>query len=252
MTSVSILTTINKLNDFRSSYLESIARQTFNGTIEIIIVADTHNNVDLLEIYQFSLDLQKKLNIKVNFLRSPVVDRGASLNLGIASSKCNYVAIHDLDDFWLPTKIEHQVYVLEGQNVDIVATSYTILADCTALSLIAFPVHAHRSNIPYVSNLSIRDFMLANPLAHSSICFRRASGLRYREKIHSQYDYCFYVDALLSKHKIATIKRNLTLIAHHSTNSFMKKSAYLYKIRFASQLVSFWSRIIFRSITRTL
>lgn len=244
MTAVSILTTINKLSDFKFSYMRSISSQTFKGTFEIVIVADTFEEIHLLEIKRFSSQLKEELKVDVIFLKSHIVDRGASLNLAIASARSNVLAIHDLDDFWLPTKIENQLRALNGRNIAILATESINLRNCTYLSLLRYRIPLSNYKVQSIRELGPKSFLFTNPLAHSSILFRSDLGLSYREMIISQYDYHFYIDAILANHNISVVNQPLTLIAHHANNSFMNSSKLLYKLRFLRGLVSYWYRLM--------
>lgn len=106
-----IITTHNRL-DLLKRAIESVYVQTYKN-LELIVVDDA--STDGTEDYCRTLPLRyihipKRESKGGNYAR----------NLGIKSAKGEYVAFLDDDDYWLPTKIEKQVALIESKDCELV------------------------------------------------------------------------------------------------------------------------------------
>lgn len=106
-----IITTHNRLNLLKRA-INSVYAQTYQN-IELIVVDDA--SVDGTSDYCKQLPLQyiyipKEESKGGNYAR----------NQGVRASKGKYVAFLDDDDYWLPTKIEKQVALIESKDCELV------------------------------------------------------------------------------------------------------------------------------------
>ncbi len=88
-----------------SASLDSIAAQTFAGSVEVIVVDDG--------CPEGTGDAAARHTLGPTVIRQPNQGVAAARNTGIAASTGRYIAFLDADDQWLPEKLEVQVRRLE-------------------------------------------------------------------------------------------------------------------------------------------
>ena len=107
-----IITTHNRSGLLRRA-IESVLSQTYKD-IECIVVDDksTDDTKDVCAMYP---------SVKYIYI-PPEESKGGNYarNKGIKASKGEYVAFLDDDDYWLPTKIEKQVALIEEKDCELV------------------------------------------------------------------------------------------------------------------------------------
>ena len=106
-----IITTHNRCELLRRA-IDSVSSQTY-PLIELIVV-DDHSDDGTNEICK---------DPRINYIYIPKDEsRGGNYarNLGIKASKGKYCAFLDDDDYWLPTKIEKQVELIEKEKCELV------------------------------------------------------------------------------------------------------------------------------------
>ena len=241
MNNVSIITTINKINHFTESYVKSILMQRGAFELTIIIVSDTLDVNEGERITGFVQSLLINLHWKVLLFQNFKPDRGRALNIGIEKSVDKFIAIHDLDDYWHPDKLSIQLSMFDVfSSVDLLATESTVLRRAVPFDLLGHNFPDDNPSTARVDLLLHSNFYFQNPIAHSSIIFRKSSNARYRIGLGSQYDYSFYCDLLACGSCLAVVRSKMTLISHHSSNSFMKNSRLQYKFSFLSKTAVFF------------
>lgn len=107
-----IITTHNRLSLLPRA-IESVLTQTYLN-IECIVVSDASTD-GTVEYCSNRSDIR--------FIYIPKNEsRGGNhaRNLGVLAAKGEYVAFLDDDDYWLPTKIEKQVFLIEEKKCDLV------------------------------------------------------------------------------------------------------------------------------------
>ena len=106
-----IITTHNRLELLKRA-IESVFAQTYNN-IELIVVDDASTDGTSKYCTQQPLRyifIPKEESKGGNYAR----------NQGIRAAKGKYVAFLDDDDYWLPTKIEKQVALIESKDCELV------------------------------------------------------------------------------------------------------------------------------------
>lgn len=142
--------------------IESVLNQTFTN-FELIIVDDgsTDDTAQIVRRFQ---------DERLVYIYQPNSERSAARNNGIAHAKGHYIAFLDSDDLWLPTKLEKQIMLMEG-NPDlglvycdmILFDSYTA-RDVSRHSQLATP---HRGRVP------LRDILVQNFISSPTPLVRR-------------------------------------------------------------------------------
>ena len=110
---VSAVITTHNRKDLLKRAIDSVFTQTYQP-IELIVVDDASDDGTRDEF---------GANAKFQYIYVPQREsKGGNYarNLGIKASKGKYCAFLDDDDYWLPTKIEKQVQLIEQRNCDLV------------------------------------------------------------------------------------------------------------------------------------
>ena len=107
-----VITTHNRI-DLLPRAIDSVLKQTYSN-LECIVVSDNSSD-GTVEYCQGRVGI-RFINITLDESRGGNYAR----NVGIRSSNGEYVAFLDDDDYWLPTKIEKQVSLIDEKNCDLV------------------------------------------------------------------------------------------------------------------------------------
>lgn len=112
-----IIPTFNRKDTILKS-LQSILNQTHKN-IEVIIVDDGSTD----ETYRL---FEKQTDKRINFYRYEK-NQGAcyARNYGFSKSNGVYIAFHDSDDEWVPSKLEEQLHELKKNNYDFIFCGMT-------------------------------------------------------------------------------------------------------------------------------
>jgi len=109
---VSAIITTHNRSALLTRAIESVLSQTY-GSIECIVVDDASSD-----------DTKKKCkSYPVNYIFIPKDESHGgnyARNLGIKAAKGKYCAFLDDDDYWMPTKIEKQVSLIEEKGCELV------------------------------------------------------------------------------------------------------------------------------------
>lgn len=109
---VSAIITTHNRRELLNRAIKSVFAQTY-PEIELIVV-DDHSDDDTKEVCQ---------DPRINYIYIPKEESHGgnyARNLGIKASKGKYCAFLDDDDYWLPTKIEKQVALIEKMDCELV------------------------------------------------------------------------------------------------------------------------------------
>lgn len=154
---ISILMPIYNGIEFIDESVSSIMNQTI-GDWELIIGINGHP--PLSDVYMVAKQYELKNN-KIRVLDlTDIKGKSNALNVMVQYCTYNYIALLDVDDIWLPKKLEMQRYYL---NVyDVIGTKCVYFGDLENIV----------PQIPY-GDLSKFDFLSFNPLINSSAVIRK-------------------------------------------------------------------------------
>jgi len=117
-----IIPTYNRFNSLLAA-IKSVKNQSYKN-IEIIVINDASTQK---EYYEKSLGIDIKLiNLEQN-MRDKYNSKsahGLTRNEGIKIASGKYIAFLDDDDYWMPEKIQLQLYYLKKFNFDVCSTNY--------------------------------------------------------------------------------------------------------------------------------
>lgn len=99
--------------------IQSVENQTYKN-FEIILINDESNQKQYYE-YTFSKFVNK---VDINRIELPkwTGSRQSLINIGVAHSNGDYIALLDDDDIWLPNKLEVQINAMLEQNFKFSST----------------------------------------------------------------------------------------------------------------------------------
>ena len=194
---------------FIETAIRSILNQTFED-FELIIIDDAS--------YDNTIEIIKKFNDDRIMLIQKPENTGYtnSLNYGLKISKGEYIARMDADDISLPTRLEKQVNLLKNNPEIILCGSwYQIL---NTKDIIKLPETHEEIGIA---------FLEWNPMAHSSVMFRRnviiKNNLHYDTSMEPSEDYDLWVK-LYNYGKIHNIPEVLLQYRQHGEQVSVKKN----------------------------
>jgi len=224
---VSVIVAVYNGEGFVKECLASLVSQTFKD-FEVVVVNDgsTDKTIDMLVDERLDLnviDLSKNIGVS------------AARNVALKAAKGEYIAVLDIDDLWIPSKLEKQVAFLKNNpEYDIVGSFFELKSETGNASC------AKRSE----SNTDIRkQIALAVPFLHSSILVRsnameRARG--YDEFVSHGEDYRFFV-RILKSGKGANIPETLTIKRETRAGLTFKISVFSHLLMgFRNRVYAFW------------
>ena len=152
---ISILMPIYNGIEFIQDSVSSIKRQTYTNW-DLLIGINGHPVNS--EVYKIAKQYECE-NIKVIEMLE-IKGKSNALNEMLKYSKANYIALLDVDDIWLPNKLQSQIpFILKGFDVIGTMCKYFGDKDC-------YP------SIP-LGNISKFNFMVVNPIINSSAIIKK-------------------------------------------------------------------------------
>ena len=121
---VSVITSVYNSGRYISKAVESVLSQTYHNW-ELLITDDcsTDNSPDILAAYA-ARDSRIRL-FHLNENSGP----GVARNLSLANARGQYIAFLDIDDMWMPDKLERQLDLMKRTGCGMVYSSYLTCDD---------------------------------------------------------------------------------------------------------------------------
>ena len=140
---------------------------------------------------------------------------GMSRNIGIKSSKGNYISFIDSDDIWMKNKIERQLKFMKKNNLDFTHTSYLIVNDKNDIKSVR-----HARNF-----LSLRDLLKSCDIGLSTVMIKKSILIGNRfSKLKTKEDFVLWLELLKKNIKIFGIKSKLAM--WRKTNNSLSSSLF--------------------------
>jgi glycosyltransferase involved in cell wall biosynthesis len=163
--------------------IESVRRQTFSD-FEFLILDDGSQLAETRERLAEAALLDARIRLRWETHRGLT----ATLNLGLAEARGEFIARQDADDWSEPRRLERQIaFVEEHPEIALVGSAaWTHQHDGTPLWLVRMP-ETH-SGI-------LTAFWYGNPFVHGSVLFRTETAREaggYREQLRCSQDYDFF------------------------------------------------------------
>jgi teichuronic acid biosynthesis glycosyltransferase TuaG len=193
----SIILPYYKKRIFIEDCIKSILKQTFKK-FEILIIYDDEDKKDLSFIKQL-IRLDKRIKLIIN---KKNLGAGESRNIGIKSSKGEYICFLDADDFWKKNKLDKQISFMKKNNYFISHTSYEIVDENK--KIIGFRKARMFSN--YKELLPSCDIGLSTVIIKKKIF---QNGFKFAN-LKTKEDFVLWLEVLKNGFKIYSLDKNLT------------------------------------------
>lgn len=213
---ISIIIPLYNGHEYLKQCIDSILNQTYKY-FEVIIGINGHG-IDS-EIYKYAIQF-KKDNIHVIELLT--VGKPESLNEMIKYCKYDIICLLDVDDYWLPTKLEEQINIWKLNKYDVIGTFTQYYGDSNSVPKIEPKEIDNRiffiyntiinssmmikKNLCYWNNIDVEDYDLWLRLVYDGkkmynvpkiLCMHNISKNTYFNNINNQY-----VPNLIQSHKM--------------------------------------------------
>lgn len=180
-----VITTFNR-PAFLKEAITSVLEQDFDN-FELIVVDDCSPGTETKETIGLFNDKRIRYTKNEKNLGGTV-----SLNAGLNAATGKYIAILDDDDIWISNeKLSQQVKFLEENPEYVLVGANIVVVDYeTGKEII-------RSKSPYDDASIKKNFLLSNPIAHSSVLYRRDAALKiggYDKTLTRAKDYNFLLN----------------------------------------------------------
>jgi glycosyltransferase involved in cell wall biosynthesis len=194
---VSILIPIYNGIEYINESVSSVLEQTYDDW-EIIIGVNGHQENS--NVYKMARDYQE-LDEKIKVLDLfEIKGKSNALNEMIKYCKYEYVAILDVDDIWLPEKLEKQAVYMN--QYDVIGTQCVYFGDIENIN----------PKIP-LGDISSSDFTQVNPIINSSVIIKKNlcnwisdfDGVEDYDmwlRLRKQRKTFFNIEEVLVKHRI--------------------------------------------------
>jgi teichuronic acid biosynthesis glycosyltransferase TuaG len=234
MALISIFMALYNGVEFLEESLYSILKQSYTNW-ELIIGINGHPN-DSLVIIKIN-DIVKKVtneyddNVKqkIRIIYYNTQGKPATLNKMIEDCNGEYIAILDVDDYWLPKKLEKQIPFLF--NYDVIGTQCRY-----------FGRYFHSPNIPF-GDLTNYDFISnGNPIINSSSLIRKELCKWNENEMHFD-DYDLWLELSKNNKKFYNINEILCMHRIHSESAFNSKEEEVKK--YTVKFIEKWKKIYY-------
>ena len=223
---ISVIMTVRNGSNFIKRSVDSILNQTFPPK-EVVIVDDGSTDETCMLIESIAL----KSCIPINLIRTSGIGRSKALNLAVKSCSYEWIANLDVDDYWLPGKLEKQIEIISNlPDAKIVITQSYLLYEGEKHVFIDSGIN--NKQLGY-KKFDRSEFYAKNPVNHSSIMFSK--GLfdfvgGYNEGLKKQIDYDLWVRFILVPEVFYQVNAPLTVKYLHGKQSFESRNVISYRL----------------------
>lgn len=190
--------------EFLEESMNSIKLQTYKHWNVIIGVNGHPKNSD---VFQYAKQFENP-NIKVYDLY-PIKGKCNALNKMIEYVTTDWVAILDIDDYWLPKKLEKQVEVINKNKYDVIGTHCRYFGELEKCPKI--PLGILNNNI----------FENTNAIINSSVILKKELCY-WNPEYESVEDYELWIRLAKQDKKFYNVPKVLTRHRLHPTSAFNK------------------------------
>ena len=202
---ISILMPIYNGIEYISESVESVLCQTFKEWELIIAVNGYPENSPVYQIAKEYENIDIRIRV-LDFYNTK--GKANTLNKMIVHCKCEYIAILDVDDIWMPTKLQVQANLLKEDKYDVVGTK------CVYFEIL-------EGMIPHIpdGDFSHFNFKQVNPVINSSAVLRKELG-HWNEEFAGVEDYELWVRLWLKGKKFYNFEEVLVKHRLHNSSAF--------------------------------
>lgn len=214
MCTVSIITPSYNSSDFFKECLRAVYRQSFEDW-EMIIIDDASMDSSYELITScIQKNYQGDSRFKV-FKNKKNLGAAETRNYGLERAKGRFVAFLDIDDVWLPTKLEVQLDFMKKQNVAFSFHSYLAYDQNLEKKLYSVNVPSSLSYMNYIKNTCIGCLTVMIDLSKT--------GKIKMPNIRSSHDMALWLDILEVEQKAYGLNKFLAIYRVVSSSNTAKK-----------------------------
>lgn len=219
MCMISILIPVYNGSEFAYECITSVKQQTFQD-FEVIIGVNGHPINSSVEntLRQYESD-----NIRI--IHYDTVGKANTLNAMLYDCNFEWICILDIDDKWLPCKLEKQIPFTK--KYDVIGTKCKLFGD----------MH-HVPNIP-IGDISNIDFLKGNPMINSS-CMVKKKLCYWEDFIYGLNDYDMWVRLRKFGFKFYNCDEVLVYHRIHKDSAFNSKG----NCQNVPKLINYYSNIV--------
>jgi len=213
----------------KTTSLVSIIMNCHNGEAFLYesvksILAQTYKNWELIFWDNFSTDNSKQILKKFSddrikyFKASRFTTLYEARNLAMAKSEGDFISFLDVDDWWVPQKLELQIKYFQNYEVGLVYSKYFVFNEKNKKKKII-----SKKDLPqgYIANQLLEDYKMGV----ITVIFRKELLNRFNLNFNSQYniigDFDFNIK-LSQRVKCACVQKPLAFYRVHGENYSLK------------------------------
>jgi len=191
--------------EYITESVQSVLDQSFEDWELIIAVNGHEQNSMVFQIAKEYADLDKRIRVYDFY---DFKGKANTLNGMIIFCRYDYIAILDVDDIWLPKKLEIQAELLKQNKYDVVGTKCVYFETLDGV-------------IPKIpsGDISDFDFREVNPVINSSAVLRKDLGY-WKEEFAGVEDYHLWMRLRKAGKKFFNFEDVLVKHRIHSTSAF--------------------------------
>ncbi|WP_394675137.1 glycosyltransferase family 2 protein [uncultured Chryseobacterium sp.] len=138
--------------------LESVINQTYQGSVEIIVVNDGSKDNSKIEVEKF---IENNSTIKIKLINQENGGVSKARNTGLKNAEGDFIALLDSDDAWFEEKLLEQIKILDSNSsIDFLGTSFE-----------GFGLRSRK--IGELVKIEFKDLLFKNYFQPSTIIFKR-------------------------------------------------------------------------------
>lgn len=187
----------------------SLIAQTFEDW-ECVVVDDGSQDETAELVEQIHDDRFRVIRLRQN------LGRGAARQLALENSRGKFVAFLDADDWWYPSKLEHQLDVMERVGSDVVSTGMAIISPNEELNGVS--VRDDRA-IPIIVKEWRRLGRAPVAFGPSLVKGDLARSCRFDPALRRAQDYDFLIQACFRRGKCAVLQEVLYAYERGASNA---------------------------------
>ncbi len=207
---VSILIPIYNGVEFYKECIESIKLQDYQN-IEVIIGINGHppNSIVYKDVIKKSKEVflesqDNKIKIRIIDLHW-IKGKSNALNKMIKDAKYDWISLLDVDDFWMPTKLNQQIKYTD--NYDVIGTDCRYFGDINCAP-----------KLP-MGDLEQFNFFDYNPIINSSCLIKKELAV-WDSTVDGVEDYDLWLKLKKQNKKFFNVQNAITMHRIHTTSAF--------------------------------
>ena len=212
---ITVLTTVRNGMPFIAEALDSVREQRLRD-FRHCVVDDGSTDGTPAHLKAAEYD-------QLDVVLSPALGRGRALNLGVAGSDAEFIAVLDADDLASPLWLEEMLGIMQDNPNIAVLTCHAAFSRKDVVVAAQTP--------PQIKQILPETFLYRNPVTHSGSLIRRQALLDaggYDESRKSLFDYELWVRLLTRGYLIWGVEKSYVYKRIHSRQHFENRNRLSY------------------------